>query len=439
MSFQSKEIIEQRGQICKSMQDLLAKAKDNPDKSLTQEQRDQFDRMDADQVKLQDQAETLLRQEKMASMAVVSNNEPVQTRSYKSLDPRKKQATQNDAFNAWIKHKAGCLGYDEEQSCQGYDVRSERFNFDMTGRYPRMDKMQIRTSGPQTEANGSGGELVPTIIPADISTYILANSPIRQVARQLVTPNGDTFNYPTSDDTTSANYAQIVGINTQNITGQYVPTNKSQSVVYMYQTLVLVPLQLIQDSVINIQDYVTQEMGRRFLYGTSAHLAVGTGSGQPQGLSGVCSVGVTTAANTGPTYAELLNWEAAVPLFYRNRPDSAFVVSDSLGTALRALVDSDGRPLWNPFMNGIIGGDSDTLLGHKLVRDPWMAATGTNGHIIGVFGAMQEFVYRNVEQDALTIVVAKERFIDYAQIGLYGFARFGTFGLQTGGLKSLST
>lgn len=68
--------------------------------------------------------------------------------------------------------------------------------------------------------------------------------------------------------------------------------------------------------------------------------------------------GKTTAAATGITYAELLDWEHSLLPAYR--ADAAFVVSDSLYRSLRGLVDSNNRPILdldptNKFVGSIHG------------------------------------------------------------------------------------
>ena len=102
------------------------------------------------------------------------------------------------------------------------------------------------------------------------------------------------------------------------------------------------------------------------------------------------TVGVTTASTTGITYNELLNWQHSIPL--ARRTNGVFFVSDGLLRALRGLVDTTGRPL---YQESLRDDAPDLLLGWPLIVTDALAAPGPSA-VSGVAASADGLIVRDV-------------------------------------------
>lgn len=374
MSYKSKELRETRAVLAKQMAEVVSKAK-TENRGLNAEERQTFDRMDDEQKKLLEQAEGYERIEKFEDglVAEVRNTPSMTTSNRVANDP-------NAAFRAWLSDKAGCLTKEQEEQStrQGYDVRNKRF--------------ELRSGAAQSSVTSNlGAEFVPTTLADFIDQFMIATSPILNVARVINTPLGNTFKVPVSDDT--ANAAVIIAQSAADSV-QEIPTNVIQLASYMLTSnIIKLPLEWIRDSQFDVVTWCGQELGKRFSRGVSSYLCTGTGSSQPQGYSVGASAGIVLASKTAVTYTEMITAIHDVPLFYRNSPGMAILCSDSFAKDLRLQVDSQNRPLWEP---AVVQGNPDTYAGRKVYIDPYLGAMGNIDTTVAVLGDFSEFLVRKV-------------------------------------------
>ena len=123
-------------------------------------------------------------------------------------------------------------------------------------------------------------------------------------------------------------------------------------------------------------------------------LVVGTGSGQPTGITTLTSLGVTSATGVAgaPTFDNVINLFYSVIPQYRNAASASFVTNDTTIGVLRTLKDSQQRYLWQP---GLTEGTPDTILGKPVIQEVWMPATGVNNKSI-LFGDLSAYFARVV-------------------------------------------
>jgi HK97 family phage major capsid protein len=99
----------------------------------------------------------------------------------------------------------------------------------------------------------------------------------------------------------------------------------------------------------------------------ASYLAVGTGSGQPQGLFVGASTGVTAADTVNHlfTYDEVVNLVNSIGAQYW--PGAVLTASQAAVGQLLKIKGGDGQPIWQPsFRLGI----PDSILGFPLTIDP---------------------------------------------------------------------
>jgi HK97 family phage major capsid protein len=165
--------------------------------------------------------------------------------------------------------------------------------------------------------------------------------------------------------------------------------------------------EMVEDSGINLLDYVARQAGVGMGTAVNAALTVGTGTVQPNGI--VNGAGSAVTGGTGvagvPTYENLVDLVYSVASPYRRR-GAAFQMNASTVAAVRKIQDGNGSYIWQPAFQA---GQPDTLLGFTVLENPDVVATGTNAKSV-IFGDMASAYY-----------VRQVRGIDFARDDSVGF------------------
>lgn len=184
--------------------------------------------------------------------------------------------------------------------------------------------------------------------------------------------------------------------------------------------LVLIPIQLLQDSAVNIEQVVGGLLGERLGRILNRRFTVGTGANQPQGIVTGSTLGKTAASATAVTYDELVDLQHSVDVAYRNQ-GCAWMFHDLTFAALRKLKDSDGRPIWQPAASsGMAAGSPSTLMGSPYQVNNHMAQMTTGNKSI-LFGNFRKYIVRAI--NGITLVRLTERYAERGQVGLFAFTR----------------
>ena len=141
---------------------------------------------------------------------------------------------------------------------------------------------------------------------------------------------------------------------------------------YKLGTLIKVSEELLNDSVFNLESYISREFARRIGNKEEESFFGGDGSGKPTGIlaaTGGAQLGVTTAGATTITLDEVLDLFYSLKAPYRNK--AVFVMNDSTVKAIRKLKDSQGQYLWQP---SIQAGTPDTILNRPLYTSAYVPA-----------------------------------------------------------------
>ena len=117
---------------------------------------------------------------------------------------------------------------------------------------------------------------------------------------------------------------------------------------YKLVTMIKISDELLNDSVFNVEAYVSKEFGRRI--GTKEEEAFfsGNGSGKPTGIfnaTGGAETGVT-AATTNITFDDVMDLYYSLRAPYRNK--ASWLLNDSTVKAIRKLKDGNGNYIWQP-------------------------------------------------------------------------------------------
>jgi len=392
-----QRLTEEQGRTWSRMQEILARAEDEG-RDLTAEERQHWDAAEARLTEIRQDIERLQR---MAALDVVDRSQIITTTAGDGAAERGEQpdpeARYAEVFGRFLRHGADGLAYEDRQLLAGHLVADSR--------------AQATTPGT------AGGYLIPTELQNRITEAMKAFGGILGVANVITTDSGNPLNWPTSDETNAV--GAILAENTQ-VTEQDVTWGIKQLGAHTYTSkLVRVSLQLLQDSAFSLDTWLPRKLGERIGRALAAHLATGTGSGQPQGLFTAATVGVTGAAGQvdSVTYEDLIDLIHSVDPAYRGR--ARFVLSDAALATVRKLKDGQQRPLWEPSLQA---GLPSTLLGYPVTVDNGVPAPGAGARSIGFGDVQAAYVVRQVSGGQLMRLT--ERYADYLQVGFLAFQRF---------------
>ena len=149
---------------------------------------------------------------------------------------------------------------------------------------------------------------------------------------------------------------------------------------YKLGTMIKVSEELLNDSVFQLEPYISREFARRIGNMEEEAFFIGDGSGKPTGIlaaTGGAQLGVTTAGATAITLDEVLDLFYSLKAPYRNK--SVFIMNDSTVKAIRKLKDGQGQYLWQP---SIQAGTPDTILNRPLFTSSYVPAIAAGAKTI---------------------------------------------------------
>lgn len=268
-----------------------------------------------------------------------------------------------------------------------------------------------------SKAASGGGFFVPTDL-ADSIVRALRFLPggVGTLARTLTTSAGETINVPLNLTHGSAAWVAE--------SGAYTPsdetiTNGTLS-AFKAATKIIVSEELVTDSDFDLSSFISTEFGERI--GALAELAYisGDGSGKPTGILDAASAVTVTSLPAGqvatPTAAAALAAIWTVPAQYRQ--NMALLVSDGQWVRFMTLVDSTGRPLWQPSLSA---GAPDTLQGVPIYTHPNLAAPGANAKSMIVGDFNRGYTIRRV--NGVFMQRQNELHSDNGQVGFRSYLR----------------
>jgi HK97 family phage major capsid protein len=395
-----KNLLEERAKSWDAMC-VIRESATSENRDFTAEERESWDKGEADIARLTADIERVQRADEFGKKMAEKVSAGFEAEDEQRGDAKKPDEEYREAFLAWV--RGGSQELDSEQR----KVLREGFV---------AANGETRALGIGTGA--AGGYAVPQGFRDIIIERMKYYNAVRQVATTITTDSGAMLPWPTNDDT--ANVGAILAENST-ITQQDVALAQEQLNAYMYTSkLVLVSYQLLQDSAINIESFLGRKLGQRIGRIQNQHFTTGTGSSQPLGLI-PGGTNIATAA-TGSTvlikYADLVATMFKVDPAYRNGGNVKWMWSDTALTTIRQLVDTQGRPLWEP---SVQAGTPDMLLGKELIINNDLAVPAANAKS-GAFGDFEAgYVIRDVQ--GVQTVRLDERYADALQVGWFAYCR----------------
>lgn len=238
----------------------------------------------------------------------------------------------------------------------------------------------------------AGGNTVPTSFAGMLYEHMIEVAALLPETTIFRTAGGENLEVPIT--TTHATAALIAEAGT--LTESDAAFGKRTLGAYKYAYSFQVAKELLEDTGVDLNGYFARAAGRALGNAFGAHLATGTGSSQPSGVTQTSTLGVTTpTAVVGvPTGDNLVDLFYSVISPYRNSPNCVWAFRDSTAASIRKIKDSSGGAgignyLWTPGF----GTAPDTILGKRVVIEPNIAATALNAKSV-VFGDMSAYFSR---------------------------------------------
>lgn len=242
-----------------------------------------------------------------------------------------------------------------------------------------------------TTTPAAGGDTVPTSFFERLMAHLIEVSAILQAgAFVLNTGSGEPLQIPR---TTAHSAATIV------TEGAAIPESDpafAQVVLaaFKYGALIQVSRELIDDTGVDLEGYLSFQAGRALGNAFGADAIVGTGTGEPRGIITDATVGVTGAggAEGAFTAEDLIDLFHSVIAPYRAAAGAGWILND-LGVAAARKLREDGATgqfLWQP---GLQAGEPDRLLGKPVFVDPNVPAPAVDTTSV-VFGDISRYFVR---------------------------------------------
>lgn len=231
------------------------------------------------------------------------------------------------------------------------------------------------TNALQIGTDSEGGYLVPDEYERTLVEALEEENIFRQMAKVIQTSSGDR-KIPVVASKGTASWIDEEGA--------YPESDDSFGQVsigaYKLGTMIKVSEELLNDSVFDLQSYISREFARRIGAKEEEAFFTGDGKGKPLGVlaaTGGAETGVTAASATAVTADELMDLYYSLKSPYRKK--SVWVLNDSTIKAIRKLKDSNGQYLWQP---SLTAGTPDTILGRPVKTSAYMPALAAGARSI---------------------------------------------------------
>ncbi|KKN16796.1 hypothetical protein LCGC14_0972260 [marine sediment metagenome] len=184
---------------------------------------------------------------------------------------------------------------------------------------------------------------------------------------------------------------------------------------YKIGRIVKITNELINDSMFNIEQFISRRIARSDAILEEQLFVTGTGSSQPNGIFTAATTGITAASATAITSDELFELKHSIIKPYRK--NAVWLMNDSTLLLISKLKGGDQQYLWRP---GLERGAPDILLGHE-VHDVSNAPEATSGLDSILFGDVSG--YWIVDRVGFSLLRLVEKYAEFDQIGFRGTSR----------------
>ena len=295
-------------------------------------------------------------------------------------------------------------GRADEKTGRASDAYKEDFGAHLRGKRPVHN---VLSEGVQAD----GGYLVPEEFERQIVDGLEEANVVRGLAKVITTSAERKI--PVAAAHSEAKWTAENGAYTESS-----PTFDQKTIdAFKLTDLVKVSIELLQDSMFDLESYIAAEFARAFGIAEEQAFCVGTGTGQPTGIftEKGGQVGVTAASAAAVTADELISLVYSLKSPYRR--NAKFLMNDATIGAIRKLKDGNGVYLWQPSLQA---GEPDKLLGYELYTSPYVPQMAA-GAFSAAFGDFRN--YWIADRSGRTVQRLNELYSANGQVGFVATER----------------
>ena len=318
-------------------------------------------------------AEDVATYEKMEADVVSLGKEIDRLELQQALD-----AELNRPVNTPITGKPAAPAGEEKTGRATAEYRKSFWNV-MRSKMPSPEVMNALQMGTDSE----GGYLVPDEFERTLVEALEEQNIFRTLAHVIQTSSGDR-KIPVVASKGSASWVDEEGA----IPESDDSFGQVSIGAYKLGTMIKVSEELLNDSVFDLEAYISREFARRIGNKEEEAFFTGDGTGKPLGVlaeTGGAEVGVTAAAAAAFTADEIFDLFYSLKAPYRR--SAVFVMNDASVKALRKLKDNNGQYLWQP---SLTAGAPDTLLNRPVYTSAFMPALAAGAKSV-LFGDLSYY------------------------------------------------
>lgn len=289
------------------------------------------------------------------------------------------------------------------------DGLEQAFNHYLRSGQPNADIAGLRVTNAQGEGTTTGGGyLVPPEFQRKLVERRVQFGGFANEVETITTSAGNPLEYPSLDDT--ANSGSITAESAAVESGADLVFGTVSLGAYKYTSAgagsnlpLRVSVELLQDSAFDVAGLVARKLGERIARAQAAHWVTGTGVGQPKGIvaSSLTADRDLDTADT-PDYEDLVDTQILLDMAYDD--NAKWLMEKETWGLLRLIVDTNGRPIVQSSTDGISGLPRRMLLGKEVILDQAMPTLSSAGDTFAIaYGDFREsYIIRRV---ASTVVV----------------------------------
>ena len=278
-------------------------------------------------------------------------------------------------------------------------------------------------------STGDGETLIPIQFQKELEVKLKSYSGMRQACRIIQTATGANLTWPTVDDTGNTGEILAESAAVHQLDPTFDAVTLGSSLISSKQ--VIVPIQVVQDSAVNLEQYLSEAFAVRIGRTMEANYTAGTGAITgimtalvAAGGRSVNAVGANSnSGNAGDTALtsvgtdDLGNLVAALDPAYRVSPYCGFMANSTTWDKLRRQQDRYGRPIWQ---TSVAAGEPDKVWGFPYFYNQNMEAIGASKKSL-LFGDFSKYIIR--DSLGISLCIYRELYMPNHQLGFQAFAR----------------
>lgn len=286
-------------------------------------------------------------------------------------------------------------------------------------------KKNVESRALSSDDNSKGGVFVPESFSATVIRLVNEYGALPNQAKRWPMPQPTLYVPRRTGGLTASFVSENQETTTSDVSTDNVMLNAKDARVGSR-----VPNGLIDDSVVDLANFVAEEMGLALRKLIDECGFIGTGAAAYGGMRGIqwlfennlTYAGVSNSGQTAVSALTVDDFEAAIAKLptYARAGASWYVTPQMYHTAMRSLGLSSGGVTGTELANGV---PMDRFMGYPVKFNDVMRTTASTDQVVALFGDLTKSTHYGVRKE-MTIRSSTERYIEYDQTFFQAICRF---------------